>query len=318
MTLVLREADVEQVLDMDAVIAAVDAAMRDLGSGVAQNQPRRRVYAPGGLLNVMFASHPSVGLTGFKSYTVAEGRARFLVALFGLDGAARALIEADLMGAYRTGAATAVAARALARPGPIRAGVIGTGWQARTQVHALSRALDLSEVTAWSRDPERRARFAADCERDLGVRVTPATSAEAAVRGSGVVVTMTTSASPVIEAEWIEPGAVVVGAGSNFPSRCELPAELFSRAEAVVVDQLETAREESGDLINAAAAGTFAWDRAVGLGEVLAGRAPGRQTERGIVVFESQGLAIWDVAAGATVLIAAEGRGLGRRVELLD
>src|SRR5487761_1334273 len=104
-TLVLREADVERVIQMDPVIAAVEAAMRELGSGVAQNEPRRRAFAPGGLLNVMFASYPGGGCTGLKAYTVAAGRARFLVVQFALDGSLQALIEADLMGAYRTGAA---------------------------------------------------------------------------------------------------------------------------------------------------------------------------------------------------------------------
>ena len=108
-TLVLREADVERVIHMDSVIAAVEAAMRELGAGTAQNEPRRRAFAPGGLLNVMFASFPGGGLTGLKAYTVAGGRVRFLVLLFALDGSLQALIEADRMGAYRTGAATAVA-----------------------------------------------------------------------------------------------------------------------------------------------------------------------------------------------------------------
>ena len=107
MTLVLREADVRQVIDMDAVIGAVENAMDELGRGVAQNEPRRRMFGPGGLLNVMFASYPGGGCTGLKTYTVAGGRVRFLVTTFALDGSLQALIEADLMGAYRTGAASA-------------------------------------------------------------------------------------------------------------------------------------------------------------------------------------------------------------------
>src|SRR5260370_31104630 len=109
MTLVLREADVSQVLDMDAVIGAVENAMRELGEGIAQNVPRRRAFAPGGLLNVMFATYPGGGCTGVKAYSVAEGRARFLVSSFRLDGSLQALIEAEHMGAYGTGAARLVA-----------------------------------------------------------------------------------------------------------------------------------------------------------------------------------------------------------------
>src|SRR6267378_533190 len=135
-TLVLREADVERVIQMDPVIAAVEAAMRELGSGTAQNEPRRRAFAPGGLLNVMFASYPGGGCTGLKTYTVAGGRVRFLVVIFGLDGSLQALIEADHMGAFRTGAATAVAVRALAPRQPATVALIGAGYQAATQALA--------------------------------------------------------------------------------------------------------------------------------------------------------------------------------------
>ncbi len=128
----LREADVLRVIDMDEVIAAVEAAMRELGEGQAQNEPRRRAFAPGAMLNVMFAAYPGGNAIGSKAYSIAGGTVRFLVTVFGLDGALRGLIEADNLGAYRTGAATGVAARALAPSGPVVVGLIGTGHQART------------------------------------------------------------------------------------------------------------------------------------------------------------------------------------------
>src|SRR5712692_3803359 len=169
MTLVLREADVRQVLDMDAVIGAVEDAMRELGHGVAQNEPRRRAFAPGGLLNVMFATYPGGGCTGLKAYTVAAGRVRFLVSTFALDGSLQALIEANLMGAYRTGAASAVAAKALRPKSPVTVAIIGTGYQAHTQVLALSRVCEIRELHVFGRDPERRAAFAEDRRAALGL-----------------------------------------------------------------------------------------------------------------------------------------------------
>src|SRR5260370_7591511 len=124
MTLVLREADVRQVVDMDAVIGAVESSMRELGDGTAQNEPRRRAFAPGGLLNVMFASYPGGGFTGLKAYTIAGGKVRFLVSAFALDGSLQALIEADLMVAYRTGAPSALAAQPLPPKSPVTATII--------------------------------------------------------------------------------------------------------------------------------------------------------------------------------------------------
>src|SRR5712692_8502928 len=259
--LLLREADVQELIEIDDVIAGIQAAMTELGNGAAQNEPRRRAFAPGGLLNVMFASYPGGACTGLKAYTVADGRVRFLVVLFGLDGSLQALIEADFMGAYRTGAATAVAIKALARPGPTTVALIGTGWQASTQALAISRVLEIKELRVYSRDYDRRAGFARDQGEQLGVATVAAGSAELAVRGADVIITITNSPNPVVEDGWVESHAVVVGAGSNFRNRAEIPAGLVARAQTVVVDQLAAAELESGDLIQAHEAGKFDWDR---------------------------------------------------------
>ena len=156
MALLLREVEVERLTRMPEIVGAVEAAMRDLGSGAAQNEPRRRVFAPGGLLNVMFASLPSAGFTGLKAYSVGAGGVRFLVVLFDLEGACRALIEADHLGACRTGAATAVGVRALRGNGPHVVGMIGAGHQAQTQVEALQTALEIADLRIFSRTPEKR------------------------------------------------------------------------------------------------------------------------------------------------------------------
>jgi len=305
MARVLREADVARVIEMDAVIAAVTAATRDLAEGKAQNEPRRRAFAPRGFLNVMFAAYPGGDCLGLKAYSVADGAVRFLVTVFGLDGALKALIEAENMGAYRTGAASAVAARALTPRRPLTVGVIGAGRQARTQALALSRVLEIAELRVFSRDQSHRESFAAEQATSLGIKV----------RGADVVLTITTSSTPVLEAGWVEGNALVIGAGSNFANRTELPTDLITRAKTIVVDQLATARIESGDLIAANAAGSFDWERATELGTVLAAswKAP---EQPGITVFESHGLALWDLAAASVVLPAAIQSGLGEEVSL--
>lgn len=301
---------------MDDVIAAVEAAMRELAEGDAHNEPRRRAFFTGGLLNVMFAAYPGGKVSGLKAYTVADGHVRFLVVLFGLDGSLEALVESDFMGAYRTGAATAVAARALGVSGPARIALIGTGWQASTQALALSRTFEIEELRVFSRNAEKRAIFAAEQEEQLGVHTVAAETAEAAVRGANLVVTVTTSHTPVLEVDWIEPGALVAAVGSNFRNRAEVPVELVERAQTVVVDHLAAAQLESGDLIQAHEAGKFDWSQAVELASVVAGRWE-RPERPGITLFESHGLAIWDVAAAATVVAAARRRGGYEEVELL-
>jgi ornithine cyclodeaminase/alanine dehydrogenase-like protein (mu-crystallin family) len=236
--------------------------------------------------------------------------------MFNLDGSLEALVEADFMGAYRTGAATAVAARALRAPASATVALIGTGWQASTQALALSRVLEIKQLRVFSRNAEKRAVFAAEQEEQLGVKTVDAPSAEAAVRGADVIVTVTTSHDPVLEATWVEPHALVVAVGSNYPNRVEVPAELVERAQTVVVDQLADARLESGDLIQAANAGRFDWGQVVELGAVVAGRWE-RPERTGITLFESHGLAIWDLAAATTVVAAARKRGGYEEIEFL-
>ncbi len=316
MTVILRESDVQDLIEMDDVIAAVENAMRELGEGEAQNEPRRRAFAPGGLLNVMFASYPGGRCTGLKAYTVSNGRVRFMVALFTLDGALDALVESDFMGAYRTGAATAVAARMLGAARPSTIALIGTGWQAATQALALSRVVEVEEMRVFSRNAERRAMFAEEQAEQLGIKTVDAPTAEAAVRGADVVVTCTTSHLPVIHGDWVEPHTLIAAVGSNFRNRAELPAELVERAQTVVVDQLATAELESGDLIQAAEAGKFDWRQAIELGAVVAGRWE-RPDRPGITLFESHGLALWDVAAASVVVQAARQRGAYEEIEFL-
>jgi len=314
--LILRENDVQDLIEMDEVIAAVENAMRELGEGEAQNEPRRRAFAPGGLLNVMFASYPSGMCTGLKAYTVSDGRVRFMVALFTLDGALDALIEADFMGAYRTGAATGIAAKMLGARRPSKVALIGTGWQASTQALALSRVVEIDEMRVFSRNAEKRAVFAEEQAEQLDVKTVASPSAEEAVRGADVVVTVTTSHAPVIQADWVEPHALVAAVGSNFRNRAELPSELVERAQTVVVDQLAAAQLESGDLIQAAEAGRFDWSQAVELSSVVAGRWE-RPDRPGITLFESHGLALWDIAAASVVVAAARKRGGYEEVEFL-
>lgn len=314
--LILREADVQELIEMDDVIAHVEMAMAELGEGTAQNEPRRRLFPPGGVLNVMFASYPGGNCTGVKAYSVANGHARFLLTVFGLDGTLLALIEADFLGSYRTGAASAVAIRNLGPQVPATVGLIGAGWQATSQVLALSRVLTIKELRVFSRNRERRVSFASEQAEQLGIGAVAVDTAEAAVRGADVVVTITTSRSPVLEADWIEPNALVIAAGSNYPHRTELPAELVERAQTVVVDQLAAAQIDSGDLIQAHAAGKFDWRRAVEFGDVVAGKWH-RPEKPGITLFESHGLALWDLAAASSVLPAARKRGMSEELSLL-
>jgi len=315
MVLLLSEDDVSQLFSMQAALSAVEEAFRALGAGEAQNQPRRRVRIRGGMLHNMSASLPSRQALGVKAYATVRGNARFLVALWDTqNGELKALIEGDRLGQIRTGAASGIASKYLARASSEVLGMIGTGWQARAQVEAICAALPIRQIRVFGRDAERRQAFAEAMRQTTGVEVVAAESAEAAVRDADIVTTMTSSATPVLLGEWLRPGTHVNAAGSNATNRQEIDVEAVRRADLIVVDQLEGAQLECGDLTAAVEAGAASWDRVVELGAIVAGQASGRTSDQQITLFESQGLAVQDMAAAAYIYEQARERGLGQEV----
>ena len=305
MPLYLTESDVAQLLTPADAVEAVEGSFRRMAEGEVDNAPRRRLRLQDGVLADMAASDLGIGFAGGKLYAGFPEGVAFVVCLF---EAARpelaAVIEADHLGRLRTGAASGVAARHL-RPGAATLGVIGCGSQAETQVACIRSAVpSIEKVVAYCRTPERLAAF---CEL---VGAEPGESHRDA-GNQDVVVTITTSRDPVLRGEWLQPGALVVAAGANHPSRRELDNAVLERASFVCCDSLEQARLESGDLIEPVAAGVLDWLEVHELEEVVSGEVHGRQSAEDIVVFKSNGLAAWDVALGAEALRLARERGLG-------
>lgn len=313
--LFLREADVEALLTMEEAIEAVEAAFRALGQGRAENRPRARAYVPGGVLNVMCAALPEAGVLGLKSYTGFRSGVRFLVLLYSAeDGRLLAVIEADRLGQMRTGAASGVATRLLARADATTVGLIGAGWQAQSQLLAVCAVRPIQTVRVYSRTPSRAQAFAQAMSGQLGITVTPVPSAEEAVRDADILITATNSRDPVLLGEWLRPGQHINAIGSNQGVRRELDSAAVVRCDRVIVDQLEQARIEAGDLIAPITEGRFGWDRVEELAAVVTGRAPGRTRPEEITLFKSLGLAIEDMAVAARVYARALAEGRGERL----
>lgn len=309
MTLYLNEADVAALLEPADAVEALEGCFRRMAAGEVEIAPRRRLGLPEGALADMAAVDLGLGLAGGKLYAASSQGATFVVCLF--DAATSELagvIEADHLGRLRTGAASAVAARHLARSGARSLGVIGCGHQAETQIACVRAALpQLERVVVYCRTPERLRAF---CAR-TGAQ--PAESHREAGE-QDVVVTITTSRDPVLRGEWLRPGALVVAAGANVVTRRELDNAVLERARFVCCDLLEQARLESGDLVEPVQAGVLDWLEVHELHEVVAGELPGRQADDDVVVFKSNGIAAWDVALGAEALSRARERGVGRKV----
>jgi ornithine cyclodeaminase/alanine dehydrogenase-like protein (mu-crystallin family) len=307
MAIFLREADVEKLVTMKMALEAVEQAFRLQGEARTDNAPRRRSRLGTGFLHVMSASLPSLGLAGLKSYTTIGGKAKFRVLLYGTqeEGELLAIIEADRLGQMRTGAASGVATKFMSRPDSSRVGIFGTGWQASAQVLAMCAVRPVKTVMAYGRDLERREKFCKEMTDILGIGVYPAATPEEAVKDMDIVITATTSREPVFKGEWLAKGAHVNAIGSNYLSKQEIDVETVRQAACVVVDCAEQARLESGDLARASEADAFYWDDIRELGLVVTGEFPGREDAAEITLFESQGIALEDVALAGKIYQAA-------------
>jgi ornithine cyclodeaminase/alanine dehydrogenase-like protein (mu-crystallin family) len=307
--LYLTEAEVAGLITAGEAVPVVEACFLRLAAGAVENVPRRRLRFDDGSFAVMSAVDRELGYAGVKAYTVVAGKAVFAVSLFDLrTGELAAVLEADTAGQRRTGAASGVAAKVLARPGASTLGVIGCGWQAEAQVDAIRAAVPTIErVVAYCRTPARLQDF---CAR-LGAE---AAESQADAAAQDVVVTITTSRDPVLRGDWLREGALVCAAGANDPSKRELDDVVLERASFVCCDSKENARLESGDLIDPVENGRLDWLEVHELQEVVAGDVAGRESDADIVVFKSNGLAAWDVAIGAELLRRAQERGVGTTV----
>jgi alanine dehydrogenase len=284
--LYLSEEDVRELLPMSDAIGIMRRAFEALARGEAINQPRRRlILDTGATLHSMAGSYLNYFGTKFYSTHPRYGAHFYFVLYDARTAEPLAWMEANGLGQIRTGAAGGYATDLLANPEADTLGVIGTGYQARTQVEAIRAVRRIKTVRVWSRSEEKRRKFADECSAQA------MDSAADAVLGAQIVITATNSAEPVLEDGWIAPGTMINAMGSNVASRRELPGELVRRATLVAVDSLEQAKIEAGDLLLA-----DSWANVVELQNVKRHFQPGQVT-----IFKSLGIGVEDVAAGSFV-----------------
>lgn len=314
--LFIREHEVRALLTMADCMRALEVAFRDLAAGEAANPPRVRVQTPHGLLHVLPASVPAMGGAGVKAYPGFFGRGQgHVLLLFGTDdGRLRAVIEADWLGRLRTGAASGVATRALAREDTHILALFGTGRQAETQVLGIAAARPLQEIRVYGRDIGRVRAF---CERlapRVSARLVAAAQARDAIEGCDVVATATRSAEPLFDGRWLAPGVHINATGSNVADHRELDDETIRGCGSIAVDSPEQATQEAGTLLLARTSGALSWQMVRPLAEILAGRAIGRTSPQERTLFVSLGMGMEDVAVGMLAYERAQQAGAGQRL----
>ena len=320
MTLLLSESEVKSILTMPLALEAVENSFQRLADGSALLHSRARLHTPGkSYLHYMAAADATSGYMGLKIYTSSKDGLRFLILLFSVEsGDLVAQIEADYVGQMRTGAASGVATKFLARANAKTVGIIGAGLQARTQLEAISLTRKIENVRAFSRDPQRRETFASEMSTILKIPVVAVPTAEQAVRDLDIVVTSTTSTNPVVEGRWLAPGTHINAIGANFPQKHELDAEAIRRCDVITADSREQSKLESGDLIQMYGDDQRRWTNVINFAEIVSGKTPGRTNDQQITLFKSNGIAVEDIVVAGRIYEIAKEKRMGRQLTLWE
>ena len=310
--LYLTEADVQRLVTVADAIATLERLFATWSDPATSNLPRQRAPIGKGSFNLMGAAWGASEIFGLKAYYGAPG-GRFHVLFYSSrDGSLKAMIEADHLGRMRTGAASGLATKILANPNARTLGVIGAGRQAFTQVAAVCAVRKIETVRVFTRTAEHREAFAKEIERKLRVAAEPTVTGEAAMGDADIAITITKSAEPVLRANWLKSGVHVNAAGANAASRREIDAETVLRATVRATDQVAQARVEAGEYRDLVAAGRLQWQDVVELGDIAAGKVPGRCGPADITLFKSLGIALEDIAFADLIWRRAIERGVGK------
>jgi alanine dehydrogenase len=297
MTIIIPESKVASMLDMREVVEEVERVFVEHSRGNVHNFPRTRSYTDKSVLNVMHASLSYLKRSGAKCYISTKAGTSFVILLFDSESSELlAVIAADSIGRYRTGAASAVATKYLYGRKSFSFTLIGSGKQALTQITAMEVLFDLSKIKVWSPTKKNLLDFI-DKAKQKGIELEPAESLQEACSEADVITTITSSKQPFISPENISRAYHVNACGSNIPNRAELKPECFSLFDVICVDSLEQSRMESGDLLLAYEMGLINWEDVRELSQII---SSGKEKE-GKTLFKSNGLAMEDIAVADLV-----------------
>lgn len=312
--LYLTEDDVAWLLDIDTAIECVEEAFRQFGAERVENQPRRRVRAgDGSMLHVLSAGADYLGYSGYKAYATTRAGARFQFGLFDAKtGQPAAIIDANLLGQMRTGAASGVATKYMARPDAKIVGCFGTGLQARTQLKAVCSVRRIERVEVYGRGDDRRQRFADEMAELCNVPVKAMHSPEDVAAEKDIVICATTSNVPLFDGHALAEGTHLNVIGSNYLAKTEIDVTTLRRADHIVCDSIDACKLEAGDFVPALEDGSLDWSRVHELSAVVHGNRTGRAHPEDITLFKSVGLAMEDLAVAVRVLEKARIEGIGQ------
>ena len=316
MALFLRDEEVSRCVSMDDMVPSIEDMQRHFGQGEVSNLPRRKIVAPSGQLAVMGGGLFYDGVLGVKTYTVVRGKYSFQVSLYNAsDGTLLCYTQANRLGQLRTGATSAIACKYLSKDNASTVGIIGTGYQAPTQLEAISKVRNIKEIRAYSRNRSNLETFASTMSASLGINVVPAATNQAAVEGSDIVICMAATMEPVVNGDWASPGITVIGAGPTTWRAREVDDAVISKAAKIFVDSLDQAPYEAGDMASMVDRGLLQWSKLSELRHAVAGSIAGRDNDQQVIYAKMMGTGVADVAAAKLAYDRAKATGLGTEME---
>ena len=312
MALFLKDDDVQQSVSMSEMLEAIEHMQNKYGQGEAYNLTRRKIIAPGGLLSVMGGGLYYDNILGVKTYTVVKGKYSFQVSLYDAEtGALLCYTQANRLGQLRTGATTGIAVKYLSNPNSSTLGIIGTGYQAPTQLEAISKVRNIQSVKAFSPTPEHRESFAKNMNTQFDIPVLAVDSAKEAVEVSDIVISIAATMDPVIDGSWLSPGTTVIAAGPTTWRAHEVNDDVLTKADKIIVDSLEQAPIEAGDLSGAVDRGILQWSQLYELRHSVSKQIIIRDDPKQIIFAKLMGTGVADVCAAKLAYDNAKATNLG-------
>ena len=299
----ITDADVQRLLTVEEAVPVVEAALKQQAASAATNMPRGHTIAgPGLMLAHMTAALHEQGVFGFKTYSIVAGEYQFFVLLYSVEtGDLLAVFEAASLGRLRTGAASGVSAKYMAREDSAEVGILGSGFQAGAQLEAVCSVRPIESVRVYSRNLENRSNFARRMSETLGIEVRAADGPREVVEPADILVTITNSPTPVFDGDWLKPGTHICAVGGANEYVTELDDTTIRRADFIAVDSIAQAKVECGELLMPTSRGLLLWEQVSEFWQVVGGVKAGRRNAEDITLFKSLGMAMWDLAAAKVV-----------------
>lgn len=317
MVLYLNEHEVTQLIDMRESIDALRDTFNQQGLNNVINNPRQRVRTGKSMLHYLAGALPHLGVMGYKAYISSREGLKFRVFLHNIDdGALLSVMDGNYMGMIRTGAVTGLATSYMSREDSSVLGVFGTGFQAEGQIKAVCEVRNIGTIKIYGRNEERKTGFCNIMAEQLSAEIIPVDDPDQVVEGSDIIVTATTSSTPVFEGKLLRNGTHINAIGGNFLFKREIDEKTVNASRVIAVESVEQCRIESGELVTSAEKGKIFWDQIIELGDIVSGRINGRYNENDITLFKSVGIAIEDICIARYLYDKALETNIGKEIDI--